>query len=103
MSELWENLVDGIDQEELIRLRRIRELALKHVSRFVCTCRVCGELATLEAGDWSGSSFYCRPCYDEQYERLSKSPGFLGPDVEFGAFGQNAEMVELYKILKGER
>jgi hypothetical protein len=98
MSDLWKNLANGIDQEELIRLRRIRELALKHVSRFVCTCRVCGEIATLEAGDWSGSSFYCRPCYDEQYERLSTSTGFLIPDVS-----QNAEMVELYKILKGER
>lgn len=106
MTELWSGLGTVVEEQqaELTKLRRIRDIALQNVSRFVITCKTgCGHLAELEAGDWSGSSFYCRPCYEAQLKRYEDVKVCLvGPDVEFGPVRQNENMLELYRLLRDE-
>ena len=84
---------------ELEKLRKIRDLAAKYMSCLVTKCS-CGELAVQEAGDWSGSSFYCQKCLEAATAPTPTGQFSMRCEVFGPPFKQNDEIMELYNLLR---
>jgi len=88
-----------MNEKDIKKLQRIAELAKILRKRFMILCEKCDKLATDEAGDWSGSSFYCK----EHLQKALCNPNkglFSSNDEYFGELKQDPLAIELYQLLE---
>lgn len=86
-----------MNEKDFKKLQRIAELARFFINSFVILCEKCDKPATDEAGDWSGSGYFCKE-HLEQEIKHSPHPYSFNQE-HFRELNQNPLVLELYQLL----